>query len=219
VTVRIGTPLHDPTPEQAEAAVSALTVPFPGIPDSSWRRRAAEFSAGKTALVAVFAWAFWESLVWPLVPELLVAALVIASPRQWLRLAVTAVVGSVAGGVVALMLMRADVPLPQPMTTTTMYQVASHQIADEGAVALWHQPLSGIPLKVYSRAAGSAHVPLDEFVIAATVTRGGRLIAVAAAAAVVGAGGRRLRRFYPAVLVGGTTAFLLGLSRVVAAWS
>ena len=86
-------------------------------PDSVLRARVSRFAQTWRALLLVLVWAFAEALSWPLVPELLLAVLVVATPRSWLRLGAAAVFGSVLGGLVGFQLTMAHIELPQPLTT------------------------------------------------------------------------------------------------------
>jgi len=159
VTVRIGEPTADLA--EAKSAVAALATPAgrhrivrvqTGV-DSEWRRRVAAFAESRAGAIAVAAWAFAEALAWPLIPEFLLAIVVVAAPRRAPRLATCAALGSLAGGAAMYLLAGHGIIPPAPLTTPRMHHVVAGQIGAEGASALTHQTWSGIPFKVYGAAA------------------------------------------------------------------
>jgi hypothetical protein len=93
------------------------------------------------------------------------------------------------------------------------------QVADEGAAAVAHQPLSGIPFKVYAAEAGRAGVDPGAFLATAVRVRGLRIALVGLACAGLGLALRRARHRYPVVLLTGLALFTAGFSAVVAHWS
>jgi 1-acyl-sn-glycerol-3-phosphate acyltransferase len=184
----------------------------PGVPD-------------RAALAGVLAWGVAEALWWPLMPDLGVAVLALAGPRRWWRLAATATAGSVAGGAVAYRLGAGGRVPPLPLVTLRMVDTTARWLAEEGAAGVRRQPASGVPFKVFAYQAAAARVGLVPFVGVAGLVRGARMLAVAGAFAGCGQLIRRRcpERLQPAALavaalltVGG---FVVGLSRVVAAWS
>ena len=134
-----------------------------------------------------------------------------------LRLVPTAVLASMAGGLVTLAL---GATAPQaPLVTERMRAQVHLEVAAEGASAVRHQPLSGIPVKVYAAEAGRAHVAPLPFLEVALAHRGVRIALVGAGCALLGGLLRRARHLYPAVLTGGTALFAAGFALVVAGWS
>ena len=217
VAVRIGRPLWSATPLEAQRAVAALAAAPAGAVESRAYSAVRTFARSPRAMLLVAAWAFAEAVSWPLVPELLLAVLVVAAPRSAPRLAALAVAASVAGGLLTTSLASAGVHPPAPLTTPRMEAVAADRVAEDGARALLAQPLSGVPYKVYATAA--TDVPAGDFVVWSLAARGGRIAVVAAVFALLGVVGRRWRRFYPAYLLVLVAGFAAGLSRVVSSWS
>jgi hypothetical protein len=82
-----------------------------------------------------------------------------------------------------------------------------------------HQPLSGIPFKVYAAEAGRAGVDPLPFLGAAIGHRGVRIASVGAACILLGAALRRWPQRYLQVLGTGTGLFAIGLTLVVTAWT
>ncbi|MFJ8670481.1 lysophospholipid acyltransferase family protein [Streptomyces sp. NPDC093589] len=222
VRVHIGAPLYGAVlPAAARDAVQELTDRAAGapLPDSRLRRRVAAVAASRWGLPLAFAWAFAEALSWPLMPELFLAVACVAAPRAGLRLSLTALAGSLAGGLLALQLAASGAHLPAPLTTDRMRAAVSRQLTDEGAAAVRHQPWDGIPFKVYAAGAGRAGVPAADWLLASARARGTRTLTVGLAFAALGAAARPWRRRYPAyaALLGG--GFTLGLGMIVNGWS
>lgn len=188
---------------------------------SHWLRRRAAMPAG---LVAMFVWAFAEALVWPIIPDAGLALLVLSGPRRWLPLSMTAVVGSVAGGAAGVLADARGLSWPLPLTTPRMQTAVEGWLA-AGADGLAHQPLSGVPYKVFVAQAPEAGIPVWDFVAGTLQYRAPRLILVAAVTAVVAAVGWRFvppwwqAPVHVAVTVVTTAGLLVGLAAVVARWS
>jgi len=220
VAVRIGTPLHDPDKRTLRNAVVDLAADPAPPRTSPLHRRAALVAGGLTGLALAFAWGFAEAIVWPLVPELFVALVALAMPKAAPRLALAAVAGSLAGGLAAYAIGAAGLHPPAPLTTPRMHAVAAEQLSSEGAAALRHQPLSGVPYKVYAVRAGETGVPLASFTAWTALARGGRILAVGLALALAGVLLRRLLvRAYGTYVAGLGGTFALSLRRVVEVWS
>jgi 1-acyl-sn-glycerol-3-phosphate acyltransferase len=218
VAVRIGRSV-DADPEVARAEVARLaTEPAPTV-ESAWQRRAERLALSPQAVLAVTAWAFAEAIMWPLVPEVALFALLIAAPVAALWLVPTAVLASMAGGLCALTLGVLGVAPEPPLVTDRMLAEVTVQVAAEGADAVRHQPLSGIPFKVYAAEAGRAGADPMDFLTAAAQARGTRIAVVGAGCAALGLGLRRRRHLYPAVLLGGYALFAAGLAVVVLHWT
>jgi membrane protein YqaA with SNARE-associated domain len=207
---------------QARAQVTALVagpVRAAETADSALRISIARFAASWRGPLLVAAWAVAEALSWPLLPELILAVGCVAAPKAGTRLAFSAALGSVAGGVVGYLLAARGLVLPEPVTTARMHAAVAAQVAAHGAAAVLAQPLSGIPFKVYVAASGAHHVGLARFAMLSAQARGARILAFGLTMTVIGACARRWRRFYPGYLVAVAAIFLAGWSAIVAAWS
>ncbi|MGA4839418.1 lysophospholipid acyltransferase family protein [Streptomyces sp. G45] len=222
VRVRVGDPLPPTvTPEEARAAVTELhrrTVDEP-LRDSRVRKRIAARVTSRWGLPLAFAWAGAEALSWPLMPELLLAVACVAVPRRSLKLALAALAGSLAGGVLALQLAASGVQLPQPLTTDRMRAEVRQQLAVESADAVRHQPWNGVPFKVYAAEAGRAGVPVSDWLAESAAARGSRTLAVGLGFGAFGFLAHRLRRFYGAYLALLGAGFTAGLTLIVANWA
>lgn len=181
------------------------------------------FASSPAALVLVFAWAFLEAIAWPIVPEFLVVLLVLAAPRRVLVLAGIAAVGSVVGGLLSFgidALGWGDALLGRvPLVTERMADQAAAWLRDAGAAGLLHQPLSGVPYKVFALQASDAGLGPAAFVVMSAVVRGARVVVLSLAFAAGAALTQRWmhRLFAPLCVVYGSL-FTAGLLRVVASW-
>lgn len=223
VTVRIGAPINEFNAAR-EAVAGLVAAPsrhrqLPRMrPDSRLRQALARLARSRLGLAVTAGWAFAEALSWPLLPEYVVCILVLACPRATLRLALASVAGSLVGGTVMYALAVHGATPPAPLTTPRMYATTAAQVADEGARAVRHQPLSGIPYKVYATAAGEARVGLPGFVGASATARGSRILIVGLVAGLVGVAVHRWRRWYPLYLTLFVTGFGVAFAAVVASW-
>ncbi len=205
---------------RALAARAALQRP-PTTP--TWYARVRAFARTPRALGLLFCWGFAEALVLPIVPDVGIVVLTLAAPARLPLFIASAIAGSVAGGAVAYglgaMLGPAGVA-SLPLVTDRMAEAASGWLSAEGAAGLAHQPWAGVPYKAFAPQAAAAGVGLGGFLWHTLVERGARFLVVGAAVALPAALGRRfIDRVYTISVLAGLTAFVIGLTRVVAAWS
>ncbi|MEV8019332.1 lysophospholipid acyltransferase family protein [Streptomyces sp. NPDC086554] len=222
VRVAVGDPLPaSATPEEARDAVAELHRRTSGEPlrDSAARKRTAAVVASRWGLPLAFAWAFAEALSWPLMPELFLAIACVAMPRRALKLSLTALAGSLAGGLLALQLAASGSQLPQPLTTDRMRAEVRSELTLESAAAVRHQPWNGIPFKVYAHEAGRAEIAPSDWLAHSALSRGSRTLTVGLAFGAFGFLVHRLRRFYGLYLALLGTGFTIGLSLIVAGWA
>jgi 1-acyl-sn-glycerol-3-phosphate acyltransferase len=220
---RAALPPVDRTPASATAertrrspALSGRTCRSPHLPG---RVSVARLATSGVGLGIVAAWSFAEAIVWPLVPELVLFALLLAAPRAGVRLIPTAVLASMAGGLCTLALGAAGAAPEAPLVTERMRITVAQQTAVEGADAVRHQPLSGIPFKIYAAEAGRAGVESLPFLGAAISHRGVRIATVGVACSVLGGALSRWPQRYLQVVGSGSALFAVGLTLVVAAWA
>lgn len=186
--------------------------------DSQLRRTVARFarSHGGTALAT--GWAFAEAVSWPLLPEVALAALCVADPPSGPRLSAAAAAGSVAGGGATYALASHGVVPPRPLTTLRMRHTVTGQLAAEGAGGVRHQPLAGIPFKVYAGEAGMRRLGAAPFLTASARARGARILTVGLALSALGAAANSQRHRYPYYLLAVGGGFTAGLATVVRRW-
>jgi len=168
-------------------------------------------------------WAAAEATVWPLMPEAVLVPMVVARPADWWWLALASVAGSSIGGAASYAVGRrpgsgatvAQLWLVRP----AMVAAADAWLVDEGPTGVRHQPLSGLPFKVFARVAGARGLPPLAFLAWAAVARGARFLAVCAAAGLAGHRFGRLVRQRRLLLLGlWALVFTAGLARTVRAW-
>ena len=153
----------------------------------------ARLVAGPYGLLLAFVWGFAEALSWFIVAEMALVMLAAAVPRRVL--------------------------LPGPLTTTRMAATAFGQLA-AGPSAMMHQALSGIPVKVYARAAGEHHIELWNLARWTLLERGLRISGVGLVVWLLSALFHPLlRRLFGVYLVIATLVFIAALSAVIATWS
>lgn len=238
VSVRIGAPVDvteiDTAVGAAGDAMMRLGRPTEARTDSRLRLAIARLAARPRAAAVLGVAAFAEAVSWPLLPELTLAALLLASvvaPRpsaaRWfatpravavVRLVLAATIGSVLGGLLTAIAARHGLLFPQPLTTSAMTDAVRSGYLAHGSAGVWSQPLSGVPFKVFARSAGTSGVDLGAWAGNALLARGLRLAAVAAVAVLVSRWITRHPRVYPWVFVGGAALFVPGLWIVVGQW-
>jgi membrane protein YqaA with SNARE-associated domain len=128
---------------------------------------------------------FAESSFFPIPPDVMLAPMCMANPRQAWRLATLTTVTSVLGGLAGYAIGVFAFDLIQPLVGEGgRYQAAFVQAKewfDEwGAWAVFIAGFSPIPYKVFTIAAGVLSMALLPFTLASLVGRGGRFFLVAA---------------------------------------
>jgi hypothetical protein len=113
---------------------------------------------GPYGLLLAFLWGFTEALSWFIVAEMALVLLAAAVARRVMPWAAAVIAGSVLG----------------VLTNAWMAATAFNQLA-AGPSAMMHQALSGIPVKVYARAAGEHGIDLWHLVGWTLLERGLRI--------------------------------------------
>lgn len=188
-----------------------------------WSRDLAESPA---ALRLCFLWGFLEGFLWPIIPEFVLVPLAFVAPRRGVALVGSTLAGSVCGGILAYVL---SLTVAGPwmlerawLVTDPMRDAAASWLEQSGALGLLHQPLSGVPYKVFGLQAGS-HMDPFSFVVVSTLVRGGRMAVVALIAAAfgwtLGCFERALEIMLPTLTALYVLVFALGLFVVLFVWS
>ena len=138
------------------------------------------------SLVALFLIAFAESSFFPILPDVLLIAIVAAAPYVWLRAAALCTAGSVAGALVGY-------AIGYGLMATVGQGIVDFYNAQNNwdrVVELYNGPwgvwfLAGaaftpIPYKVATIAAGATHMSLLPFVLVSAIGRAARFFLVAA---------------------------------------
>jgi membrane protein YqaA with SNARE-associated domain len=169
-------------------------------------------------LTGGFVWGMVEAMSWPIMAEVYVVAVGAPQPRRAARVGASVAAGSVVGVVLHAALARRGIRLLAPLTTPAMHRSAAEHLAT-GPHGVWRQLFSGIPIKVYARAAGRSEIDLGRFALATALARPTRIGAATAAVVLAGRWAHPLlRRRYPEFLVLGGAVFAEGLHRVVRRW-
>jgi membrane protein YqaA with SNARE-associated domain len=211
-------------PHPVAAPPPQLTCPQPDSilrVTSDWLRRRA---GSRSAPLLLFVWAFAEALVWPIIPDASLGILALSRPGRWWLLTLSTAAGSVAGGAAGWWATVQGWSWPQLLTTPRMHAAADTWLG-AGASGLAHQPLSGVPYKVFVAAAPEAGVGVTDLATATLRYRGLRFAITAAVAAAVGAllwrclPQRWQREVHAVVSAAAVVVLLTGLALVVRGWS
>ncbi|CAM3929706.1 hypothetical protein NOGI109294_19090 [Nocardiopsis gilva] len=186
--------------------------------DSRLHRRAARLARSQWGTALAATWGFAEAVSWPVLPEVALAGLCVADPKSGPRLSVAAAAGSVAGGLTSYALAERGVVPPCPLTTRRMHDTVATQTRDEGARAVRHQPLAGIPYKVYAVRAGQERVGAMSFAQASARARGTRIVTAGLALTAFGVAARSQRHRYGPYLLTTGTGFAAALTLIVRGW-
>ena len=190
-----------------------------GAVDSRIWSAIARLVASPCGLVLAFAWGFAEALSWFIVAEMALILFAAAVPRRVMPWAAAVVAGSVLGVLTNAWLASRDILLPAPLTTPRMAATAFEQLA-AGPSAIMNQALSGIPVKVYARAAGEHGIDLWHLAGWTLLERGLRISMVGLVVWLLSKLLHRwLRRLYGVYLIVVAVVFTIGISAVIATWS
>jgi len=141
-------------------------------------------AASKRAKQSLFAVAFAESSFFPIPPDVMLIPMVLADPKQWLKLVGIATLGSVLGGLLgyAIGYFLLDTVGQWIIGLYGLGGKLAHfqeQFAEHGVMIILLKGLTPIPYKLVTIASGIAHFPLVPFILASIVTRAGRFALVA----------------------------------------
>jgi hypothetical protein len=170
-------------------------------------------------LVLAFIWGYAEALSWFIVAEMALILFAAAVPRRVMPWAAAVIAGSVLGVLTNAWLTSRGVVVPAPLTTPRMAATAFEQLS-AGPSAIMNQAFSGIPVKVYARAAGQHHIGLWHLAGWTLLERGLRISMVGLLVWLLSKLLHPLlRRLYGVYLIIAGIVFTAGLSAVIAAWS
>lgn len=170
---------------------------------------------------------FAEAIVFPVMPEVMLAPMCLSQPRRGFWFATLSLAGSLVGAVIGYALGHFAYELVKPMFEAFGWMdKIDAQVAHLRAVAaespwkvFWLLVLAGftpIPLKIFTWASGIVGVPLLPFLASMAVGRGKRVYLVAAA---IRLGGERaekaLHRYIEPVGWAATVLLLAGIGYLV----
>ncbi len=114
------------------------------------------FATTGWAAALMFVWAFAEAIFWPVIPDFLLV-LIVAGNRKRFYVPLAAALAGSAFGVSLLYslgywfpVQGGDVLHALPLVSESQIQRVSLAVSEDGLGALWQQPWSGIPLKVWA---------------------------------------------------------------------
>ncbi len=159
--------------------------------------RALKWSQHPKAEPLLAALSFFEAIIFPVMPEVMLGPMVLARPKRWARFATTSLVFSVLGALVGYALGHFAFELMRPLLESLGWleridlQVAElREIAAQSPwSAFWLLVLAGflpIPLKIFTWASGIVGVPLLPFVASMIVGRGKRVYLLAGVIRIAG---------------------------------
>jgi len=126
---------------------------------------------------------FSESSFFPIPPDVLLAPMTLARPERWLRLVglttVTSVLGGLLGYLIGYAALEAVTPLLHRVGYWGHFQTAHDWFERYGFWAIFAAGFTPIPYKVFTVAAGAAHMALLPFALGSLVGRGARYALVA----------------------------------------
>ncbi len=138
------------------------------------------------------AWGFAEATLFFIVPDVMVGAVALFSPRRWWRAAAAALIGALIGASVLVAVtwirgesMRNVMVLVPAISEAMVYDVAD-QIDDQGARAMLAGPSAGVPFKVYIVESVLESVGIASILAWGLAARVIRIVPVAAIAALFG---------------------------------
>jgi membrane protein YqaA with SNARE-associated domain len=126
---------------------------------------------------------FAESSFFPIPPDVLLAPMALARPPRWWQLAALTTAASVLGGLLGYLIgylaLEAVTPLLKSIDYWRHFETAQAWFATYGFWAIFAAGFTPIPYKVFTIAAGAAHMGLAPFVVGSLVGRGARFLLVA----------------------------------------
>lgn len=126
---------------------------------------------------------FAESSFFPIPPDPLLIAMVVARPKKWLRFATITTATSVAGGMfgylIGFIAIGAVMPIIVNVGYEDAYKSAVEWFKEYGALAVIVAGFTPIPYKIFTIAGGAAMMSFPLFVIGSIIGRGGRFYLVA----------------------------------------
>ena len=164
---------------------------------------------------------FAESSFFPVPPDVMLAPMAAARPREGMRLAALTTVFSVLGGLLGYLLGVLAFELVAPWIVRAGYgdslELAKEWFAVWGVWVVLIAGFSPIPYKLFTLTAGALAMPLLPFVLASVVGRGSRFFAVGLLMAWLGPQADRHLRPYMERL-GWLTVAILVLAILIFAW-
>jgi membrane protein YqaA with SNARE-associated domain len=178
--VRIGAPRAPEATDAGQLRADVLDLlgrgPARRRTSAVWAR-VARLVSGPRGLLVAFAWGFAEALSWPVMAEMTLVFLAAAVPSRVPALASSIVAGSLAGVLLQRPARRGGLVAARSADDRPHAGRRARRPRRRRAGVL-HQALSGIPVKLYARAAGELGTDPWALLAWAGVDRGLRMAAV-----------------------------------------
>ena len=149
------------------------------------------FCATPYGPMLLFLWAAAEAIFWPIFPDFLLLPMAVGGRRRFGRILGAALLGSTVGGIIiylfAFLLPRAAESLVPhlPLVRGFMLQEADLALAQQGVMAFWTQPLSGVSFRFYALLGGIRGLNPLEVIPVSFAARGLRMFVGSAAVALL----------------------------------
>jgi len=136
------------------------------------------------AQIALFLIAFAESSFFPVPPDVLLIAMVLADDRRWIRFSLICLAGSVLGGMAGYLIGYAFWQATsgfffQYVFSVETFERVRHLFQQYDFWAVFAAGFTPIPYKVFTIASGVWAIHFPVFVLASVLSRGGRFFLVA----------------------------------------
>lgn len=145
--------------------------------------RCLQWSRHRHAPRYLFALSAAESVVFPVPPDVMLAPMAMAQPRQWWRLALLCTLGSVIGGLLGYLLgkfaLDAIWPWMQDMGWEDAFHLIQGYFQRYGFWFVFVAAFTPIPYKVFTIASGATGVGIVPFLLGSMIGRGTRFFLVA----------------------------------------
>lgn len=140
---------------------------------------------------ALFGVAFIESSFFPIPPDVLLIAMVVATRKKWLRYAIICTIGSVAGALFGYFIGWSLYETMGKAIVNTYHlqptmDLVGRKYAENAFLTVFTAAFTPIPYKVITIAAGLFHISILTLVVASIIGRAGRFFLVAGALRIFG---------------------------------
>lgn len=150
-----------------------------------WYDRALRWSAHPRAPLLLLVLSFFEAIIFPVPPEMMLAPMSLAQPKRALWFAAISLAGSMIGMFIGYALGHFAIDLAMPlidaMGYATKFEAIKQQAASNGFWLLLIAGFTPVPFKIFTIASGAVGMPLLPFFFGALIGRGKRVFLVAGA--------------------------------------
>ncbi|MBB5752683.1 YqaA family protein [Prosthecomicrobium pneumaticum] len=178
-------------------------------------------AAGRNALWVLALVSFTEASFFPIPPDPVLAAIVLARRERWLAAALVCTVASVVGGLFgyaigAGLYEAIGRPVIAFYHLEEAFNTFQQRFNEWGAWIIVAKGFTPIPFKLVTIASGVVHMDLTTFTVSALLTRGARFLIVAALFWAFGPQARAIiDRHFNTVMIAGILLIVLGFVAVV----